>query len=175
MPKSGGGLVNFIRADGTWAAPGGGLTYYPLPDGLYAGSVFDINNLATAGLDFAIVAAAFGGKLPKIISTSVNFTSNAMAAGFNYSFSVQAGGFAQAATGPQLLLNEVSYFFDTATLTPVFAATATLIGAPLYGWADANQAVIQLMPYQLVTLYLSGANIPNALTITNCTLNGFWA
>ena len=75
VPLSGGGTTNFLRADGTWAAPSGGGTYTGSGSIVLTGSDFTlVNDNATPGNNYVYSTNSSGTKAWQP-ATVTNFTS----------------------------------------------------------------------------------------------------
>jgi len=75
VPLSGGGTTNFLRADGTWAAPSGGGTYTGSGSIVLTGSNFTlVNDNATPGNNYVYSTNSSGTKAWQP-ATVTNFTS----------------------------------------------------------------------------------------------------
>lgn len=111
VPLSGGGTTNFLRADGTWAAPSGG-------SGVTTVGTFDSNGSSANGLSISTVnifAQSATASNPGMVNADTSSTQNFAGAKF-FKGSVAIG--------------ETDGFYNSAIANGYFAAITGLIAAP---------------------------------------------
>jgi hypothetical protein len=195
VPASGGGTLNFLRADGTWAAPPGGCTVvgmyltcggnqygpvYPISSPptaaswTNAGAVSTLSNITGGGLSFTSTATSTpsGWTIPAAGSTST-FTiqySNVTVGGGLGMFCTSTGGSSQlfhwAASGTSL---SVSNWTAMNTTTPGF------INAPFSGTVATFPLIFRMQATgSALNFYYSPAQgMPFVLAYTTASVAAF--
>jgi hypothetical protein len=133
VPQSGGGTSNFLRADGTWASPGGGVTSFSsgttgfTPNTATTGAIVLSGTLNVANGGTGVTTAPTNGQL--LIGNGAGYTVAGLTAGTAISITPAAGSITVTNTGVTSLAGTAGNITASAATGAVTVNLATVTDA----------------------------------------------